>query len=446
MPQRPNGNLDDVTFLPQWSEFLVKDRCDFDKQYYAFYNARQRQMGPWLEQSAREKWGDECPVIKMNQMVEYRGRRVILTGILLKVMKLQPSVLREVDDSLELVPEEKREKYIHDDDYLRLQDDSEQVILVGGPDVASHVTGVAVAVIGTEHDNGSKFMVEDFTYAVPAPQTVHRMLGDDHYVLFISDLGISLAPNESLVAAREALLDFVSGGFEKKISDKACMLNRIIVAGNCLADVARKQEKELEEMEECDQDEWNRKEKAYTEHSVEMLDEFLSQLAQHVPVDVMPGQNDPTSILMPQQPIHHSLLPKSRIAKNKVTCTPNPYKAKVGDILIVGTAGRVVRSIQELSSLNDATGILEKCLTWRHLAPTAPDSVYAFPFQDNDPFVINERPHVFFTGNQEAFNVKLSVDGAKRTRFLAIPSFKNTQTCVLLNLRNMISEVMAFSF
>lgn len=444
--KRPHSDLDDVTFTPAWSEFLVKDRPDFDKQYYAFYNARQREMSPWLEEAARDKWGNECPIIKMNQMTEYKGKKVILMGVILKVMKLQPSVLREVDDSLELVPEERREKYIHDDDYLRLQDETEQVILIGGPDVASHVTGVALAVIGTEHDNGSKFMVEDFTYPVPSPQIPYKMLGEDHYILFISDLGISLDPDDSVIAAKNALLDFVSGGYERKLAEKARMLNRIIIAGNCLSDEARKQEKDLEEIEESGTDEWNRKEKAYTEHSVSFLDEFLYELAAYVPVDVMPGQNDPTSILMPQQPIHHSLLPKSKRAEHKVTCTPNPYKAKIGNILLAGTSGRVVRSIQELSCLNDSTGILEKSLIWRHYAPNAPDSVYAYPFQDRDPFVMNERPHVYFTGNQEAFNVKLLVDGAKRTRFLAIPSFKKTRTCVLLNLRNMISEVLAFNF
>lgn len=445
MPARPYEILDEVSFEPKWQEFIVNKRPDYDKQFFSFYNARQRQMEPYLREAAIAKWGDEYPIIKMNQMTDFKGRKVILSGILLKVMKNQPSVLREVDDNLEFVPQEEKSKFIDDSDYLKIQDETESVCLVGGLDVASHVTGVAVTVIGTEHDNGSKFMVEDYAYAAPAPQTPYKMLGDDHYILFISDLGISLNPAIEITAAHEALLDFLSGGYEKKIADKACMLNRVIIAGNCLSDEARKQEKDLEEIEEPGLDDWNRKDKAYTEHSISLLDDYISQLAEYVPVDVMPGQNDPTSILMPQQPLHHTLLPKSKLTRYKVTCTPNPYKASVGNILLVGTSGRVIKSIHTLSSLSDTSNIMERTITWRHYAPTAPDSVYAFPFQERDPFVIDERPHIYFVGNQDTFDMKLLVDGAKRTRCLTIPSFQKTQTCVLLNLRNMQCDVMAFS-
>ena len=43
---------------------------------------------------------------------------------------------------------------------------------------------------------------------------------------------------------------------------------------------------------------------------------------------------------------------------------------------------------------------MERSLQWRHLAPTAPDTLPCYPFCDTDPFVLGECPHVYFVGNQ----------------------------------------------
>ena len=85
-------------------------------------------------------------------------------------MKLHPSVLREVSEDLELVRSDQlSDKERHATDSFRLirsqnrrwsdgsvplitsvcRKPGESVVLVGGPDVPTHVTGIAVAVIGS---------------------------------------------------------------------------------------------------------------------------------------------------------------------------------------------------------------------------------------------------------------------------------------------------------
>ncbi len=44
--------------------------------------------------------------------------------------------------------------------------------------------------------------------------------------------------------------------------------------------------------------------------------------------------------------------------------------------------------------------LMEGTLQWRHLAPTAPDTLPCYPFCDTDPFVLDACPHVYFVGNQ----------------------------------------------
>eukprot|EP00983_Pelagomonas_calceolata_P083875 1156246-Pelagomonas_calceolata.AAC.1 len=49
---------------------------------------------------------------------------------------------------------------------------------------------------------------------------------------------------------------------------------------------------------------------------------------------------------------------------------------------------------------------MEQCLQWRHLAPTAPDTLASYPFDAFDPFIIESTPHVLFAGNQPEFGVR----------------------------------------
>ena len=42
-----------------------------------------------------------------------------------------------------------------------------------------------------------------------------------------------------------------------------------------------------------------------------------------------------------------------------------------------------------------------------HMAPTAPDTLYSYPFPDRDPFVLESTPHVYFAGCQDEFSTQL---------------------------------------
>jgi DNA polymerase delta subunit 2 len=54
-------------------------------------------------------------------------------------------------------------------------------------------------------------------------------------------------------------------------------------------------------------------------------------------------------------------------------------------------------------------------LSWRHVAPTAPDTLGCYAFMEEDPFVILDCPHVFYAGNQAQYGSSLleGADGQK---------------------------------
>lgn len=57
--------------------------------------------------------------------------------------------------------------------------------------------------------------------------------------------------------------------------------------------------------------------------------------------------------------------------------------------------------------------LLACCLQWRHLCPTAPDTLTCFPFGADDPFVLQQCPHIMFAANQPEFDTRL-LEGAEK--------------------------------
>ena len=88
----------------------------------------------------------------------------------------------------------------------------------------------------------------------------------------------------------------------------------------------------------------------------------------------------------------------------------------------------------------------------------------SYPFQTNDPFVLETCPHVFFAGSQPSFktaviegDIPLRLDGGDtemtdsaggdsipRVRLLSIPRFKDTGELILVDTETLEVEVVRF--
>lgn len=67
----------------------------------------------------------------------------------------------------------------------------------------------------------------------------------------------------------------------------------------------------------------------------------------------------------------------------------------------------------------------------------------SYPFQDDDPFVMETCPHVYFAGCQPEFGTKLihGVDG-QSVRLITVPSFLATKEIVLVDTETLeVSKV-----
>ena len=67
--------------------------------------------------------------------------------------------------------------------------------------------------------------------------------------------------------------------------------------------------------------------------------------------------------------------------------------------------------LDRYSDTESRLDIMQRMMEWRHMVPTAPDTLTSLPFPHSDPFLLQHCPHVFFAGNQPEFGQRL-VTGA----------------------------------
>jgi len=175
---------------------------------------------------------------------------------------------------------------------------------------------------------------------------------------------------------------------------------------------------------------------AKTVLAVKSLDEILVQLGSCVPVDIMPGEFDPTNQFLPQQPLHKCMFPMAS-GYSTVQSVTNPYRANVGGLKLLGTSGQNVNNIYQYSGFDNRLNILESTLKAGHISPTCPDTLSSYPYYDEDPFVLQDCPDIYFAGNQPKFESREIDINGHPSLMLLVPTFDTSGTGVLVNLRNL---------
>ena len=199
-------------------------------------------------------------------------------------------------------------------------------------------------------------------------------------------------------------------------------------------------------------------------------------MAHSIPIHLLPGASDPTGTILPQQALPRAMFGAAS-SYASFSCETNPAYIRIGPHSPASTESEgttngkassskakpsnpaslvsrtvLVHSGQPLDDMfrylasPPATrlALAEATLSWRHIAPTAPDTLWCHPYFTTDPFVLAETPDLYLVGNQPEFRTKLVVDarGAgtaapARCRIVLVPGFKQSGLVVLVNLRTL---------
>lgn len=415
-------------------KFLFKSK-DFSKQFSYIYSSRLDEMVRLMKDRVKEKWGNKHPIKQLAELKEDSPEKCIIIGTLFKHQELKPSILREISEENQLAPQPPRSHYTDDADILILEDALQRIRLLGKLDVHSVVTGVVCAVLGYEDGDG-RFSVEEYIFYQSGPQKPLKSLDCSPLVVFIS--GLNQGSSNDFSMPLELVQQWIFGnleGFGQGRDWEAASIVRVIIAGNSIK-ASVQPRYNLHGRPSSDSN-------ALVD-AVKSVDTFIHNLSQSVSVDLMPGEFDPANHMLPQQPMHQCMFPKA-VPFKSFRGVPNPYACEIAGRSILGSSGQNVLDVSRYSRIADPLEALKCLLVWSHIAPTAPDTLPCYPYYEQDPFIINECPNVFFAGNTAEFQTELWEGAAgQRTRLVCVPSFAQTNSVAVVNLSTLDCQQICF--
>ena len=299
-----------------------------------------------------------------------------------------------------------------------LEDESGRLRLTGAMlKSALLVTGVIVAVLGTENANGDfevleihvpdlprqpqRWEREDAAAAQAGNMDVDRQEVSGKKVALVSGLGISgtEADNLNLSLMSEWLLGESLGSEEQ---DDSAQISRLIIAGNALSDPFLALPATAPETgKKAASKKYGYDAASYNPAPTAHLDNFLAELLPSIPITIMPGEHDPANTTLPQQPIHRAMFPHARAyASSQIVqdeseepeagwfdSVTNPWEGDVEGWRFMGNSGQPLDDIFRYVEFGGEDGqgadgrveVIESMLRWRCGAPTAPDTLCKFP-------------------------------------------------------------------
>ncbi|XP_078037909.1 DNA polymerase delta subunit 2 [Augochlora pura] len=417
---------------------------NFNVQYHSIYNARLAALKDQLLQKAKAKWA-QYEVATLSELVEKnQDNNYIVIGTLYKHQELKPSILQDLTKELQLPTHSSRTNYASFKDILFLEDDALRVKLVGNHmNIQRVITGIVCAVLGHQLANG-EFDVIDWCYpgCTSKLATIIKPLEQLGKILIIS--GLDLVNNTQLLNLN-LFSEWVTGmiGCSEVQTDVAAIVC-IIIAGNSIrGSIEIYDHKEYFESKTLN--ETNYKQATI---SANKLDNFLLPIVQCCPIILMPGEFDPTCHTLPQQSLHPCILSQCSRFKSFYGAT-NPWIGSINSRIIAGSSGQPILDIMKVAGLVNESPLtwLEQTIDWRHYAPTAPDTVPAYPFCNIDPFIMTECPDIYFAGNMDKYDTKLLTGNEGQIiRLICIPKFSETQIAVLVDLQDLQTSPISFGF
>ncbi|KAL9661614.1 hypothetical protein QQ045_026438 [Rhodiola kirilowii] len=377
--------------------FEIRKEMYKGQQYSQIYFARLHLMRTIIY-SLIPNWKPHIPICTVLELE--KDKECVIVGTVYKHMKLKPCILDEYLKDRSTAPLAKPQNFMHLDDYLVLEDESGRVKLGGTimlPFV--YVTGVVVALHGKETSSGEFLVLDVMEAGLPPqmdlPNKLTESPREDKYVVFVS--GLSIGSSKSNPLQFQLLVDHITGCLgDEQEQGVAADIVHVVIAGNSV---------EISQ-ELFNGQTVNPKDQSRLSEPIKELDILLTEIAASVPVDIMPGPDDPANFSLPQQPLHRCLFPSSSSYNTFRSCS-NPHSFEIDTIRFIGTSGQNIEDLENYSYAKDRLEFMERTLRWRHLAPTTPNTLGCYPYTDRDPFLIESCPHVYFAGNQSHYGTRM---------------------------------------
>tara|TARA_R110002003_G_scaffold384_4_gene19281 strand:+ start:16207 stop:17283 length:1077 start_codon:yes stop_codon:yes gene_type:complete len=350
---------------------------------------------------------------------------------------------------------------------MMLEDESGRLRVTGESLNSHYVTGCILAALGTEQADGT-FQVIATQYA-DLPRQPQRWEREDAAlsrakkpkpkrekagkIAIVSGLEITGQDDEDLTL--DLLVEYLTGEATGPPDQaNASQITRLIIAGDSLSHASPVLSREDFAAKKAKSKHYGYDAASYNASPAERLDILLSDILPSLPVTILPGASDPANVALPQQPLHPALFPNSRLYAEPpasgldtihgLDTVTNPWDGDIEGYRFLGTGGQTVGDLLKYVDDVEALEVMEMMLRWRCIAPTAPDTLWCYPFQDDDPLLVKDCPHVYFAGCQDNFGHRW-IEGptGQKVLLVSVPRFRNTGEIVLVDLESWEVELVS---
>ncbi|WWC85235.1 uncharacterized protein L201_000096 [Kwoniella dendrophila CBS 6074] len=471
---RPVTSFSNLTELSK-PFILDSNSRSYKYQYANIYFVRLVELRPIVEERAQERWKNVRgkPPLLPRILNLTRSQLCYIVGTVYLDMPLKPNVLEDMARDHWLAPPAPRAKFYSAQDAVHLEDESGRVRLVGermkrerDRQGGGLVTGVIMAALGMETSSGD-FEVIDLCFAgLPdkleieagpsktsgkgkekaksnqdVDMSTDRDSGEPEDRTWVALLsGLSVGAQEAPADLKcELLVEWLtgeSGGIPDQ-SDGS-RIARLIMAGNSLTQPVRgEDDKKIKRFNSSNKP-------LFPNHPTKTLSTLLEDLlASSLPINIIPGPSDPAGATLPQQALPKVMFGSKDKSAGLETGT-NPSWIEIGGKSFLNTGGQTLDDIFKYLPTDSRLAMARRTLEWRHIAPTAPDTLWIYPFPDADPFIIKHRPDFYVIGNQPEFETALVGDPESPTRIVLLPSFAQTGVLALVCLETLECKTINF--
>jgi DNA polymerase delta subunit 2 len=397
-----------------------------------------------------------------------QGELCWVVGTVFMHLSLKPNVLDDIAKEHWIAAPPERTTYLSPSNpaEMMLEDESGRLRVTGDPLRAHYVTGCVLAALGTEQADGT-FQVIATQYA-DLPRQPQRWERQDATlsrtkasapkrekagkIAIVSGLDMTGDGPEDV--ALHLLVEYLTGEASgPPDQDKASKITRLIIAGDSLCRASPILSRDEFAAKKASSKHYGYDASTYDPMPTERLDAFLAQLLPSLPITLLPGASDPSNVALPQQPLHPALFPQSRLyaeapasgldTLHGLDTVTNPWEGDIEGYRVLGTGGQTIADLFKYVEKVKTVHIMEMMLRWRCIAPTAPDTLWCYPFQDEDPFLVKECPHLYFAGCQDKFG-KRTIQGpsGQKVLVISVPRFRKSKQIVLVDLDSWEVEVV----
>jgi DNA polymerase delta subunit 2 len=422
------GKKRDILFSYEFTGKRFIQELQFSSQYFNLYRHRLEELRGCINSSdASCMYMDRITDVKQDQHVFVVG--IIVRSHVSRISNIEKYIVKVgVMD-----PRPSLGNFSGSEDVVFLEDENGRIKIDTTrleTEWMTLVTGVVVGVRGIVKEDAILHALDLYFPEASFPKEIN--IYKDEYICFVSGLEIGYPYLSHTLF--HVFIDFFLGAMDESDNGISTKIVRMVILGDSIYKPLDARTIDRKAVGENDL-------KGFQEmsSSLKQLDAIISELSGIFPVDLVPGEMDPTNASMPQQPLSPYLFPYGSLY-SALQSFPNPYEFKLDEVSILCTSGQNIVALSSYIPENiSTTELMALTLKFKHLAPNAPDALQCIPMQQNDPFIIRHLPNLYVVGNMKEYKTAVSCEGV---RLLAVPKFSITKSFVIVNRFSLESKAI----